>query len=48
MKDFDLSITICSWNTVEDLRACLVSLRFETKPNSKLSSSITTLKMDRP
>ena len=26
MKDFDLSITICSWNTVDDLRACLVSL----------------------
>ena len=26
MKDFDLSITICSWNTVDDLRACLASL----------------------
>jgi hypothetical protein len=26
MKDFDLSITICSWNTVDDLRACLDSL----------------------
>lgn len=26
MKDFDLSITICSWNTVDDLRACLESL----------------------
>lgn len=26
MKDFDLSITICSWNTVDDLRACLGSL----------------------
>lgn len=23
MKDFDLSITICSWNTVDDLRRCL-------------------------
>ena len=27
MPDFDLSITICSWNTVADLRACLASLR---------------------
>ncbi|MBI1334157.1 MAG: glycosyltransferase [Armatimonadetes bacterium] len=27
MKDFDLSITICSWNTVEDLRICLDSLQ---------------------
>ncbi len=27
MPDFDLSITICSWNTCEDLRACLASLR---------------------
>ncbi len=27
MPDFDLSITICSWNTLEDLRACLASLR---------------------
>jgi GT2 family glycosyltransferase len=27
MKDFDLSITICSWNTVDDLRACLESLQ---------------------
>ena len=27
MPDFDLSITICSWNTLEDLRACLQSLR---------------------
>lgn len=26
MPDFDLSITICSWNTVDDLRACLASL----------------------
>ena len=26
MKDFDLSITICSWNTVDDLRDCLASL----------------------
>lgn len=26
MPDFDLTITICSWNTVEDLRACLASL----------------------
>lgn len=26
MPDFDLSITICSWNTQEDLRACLASL----------------------
>jgi GT2 family glycosyltransferase len=27
MPDFDLSITICSWNTLADLRACLQSLR---------------------
>lgn len=27
MPDFDLSITICSWNTQTDLRACLQSLR---------------------
>ncbi len=27
MPDFDLSITICSWNTLTDLRACLASLR---------------------
>jgi GT2 family glycosyltransferase len=27
MPDFALSITICSWNTIEDLRACLQSLR---------------------
>jgi GT2 family glycosyltransferase len=26
MPDFDLSITICSWNTESDLRACLASL----------------------
>jgi GT2 family glycosyltransferase len=26
MPDFDLSITICSWNTQDDLRACLASL----------------------
>jgi hypothetical protein len=26
MPDFDLSVTICSWNTLEDTRACLVSL----------------------
>lgn len=26
MSDFDLSITICSWNTVVDLRICLKSL----------------------
>lgn len=26
MPDFDLSITICSWNTREDLEACLTSL----------------------
>lgn len=26
MPDFDLSITICSWNTKADLRACLESL----------------------
>lgn len=25
--DFDLSVTICSWNTIDDLRACLASLR---------------------
>jgi GT2 family glycosyltransferase len=27
MPDFDLSITICSWNTIDDLRLCLQSLR---------------------
>lgn len=27
MPDFELSITICSWNTIADLRACLQSLR---------------------
>lgn len=27
MADFDLSITICSWNTLDDLKACLLSLR---------------------
>ncbi|MFM9873283.1 MAG: glycosyltransferase family 2 protein [Fimbriimonadaceae bacterium] len=27
MPDFDISITICSWNTIEDTRACLQSLR---------------------
>lgn len=27
MPDFDLSITICSWNTLEDTRACLRSLQ---------------------
>jgi GT2 family glycosyltransferase len=26
MPDFDLSITICSWNTIDDLRWCLQSL----------------------
>ena len=26
MPDFDLSVTICSWNTLEDTRACLQSL----------------------
>lgn len=26
MPDFDLSVTICSWNTQDDLRACLASL----------------------
>lgn len=26
MPDFDLSVTICSWNTQGDLRACLASL----------------------
>jgi GT2 family glycosyltransferase len=26
MPDFDLSVTICSWNTKDDLRACLKSL----------------------
>ncbi len=26
MWDFDLSVTICSWNTRDDLRACLASL----------------------
>ncbi|MCW5938860.1 MAG: glycosyltransferase family 2 protein [Fimbriimonadaceae bacterium] len=27
MPDFELSVTICSWNTREDLRLCLESLR---------------------
>ena len=27
MPDFDLTVTVCSWNTVADLRACLASLR---------------------
>lgn len=27
MQDLELSVTICSWNTREDLRACLQSLR---------------------
>lgn len=27
MADFDVSVTICSWNTCNDLRACLESLR---------------------
>lgn len=27
MPDLDLTITICSWNTIGDLRACLQSLR---------------------
>ena len=27
MPDFDLSITICSWNTIDDLRDCLNSLQ---------------------
>ena len=31
MPDFDLSITICSWNTLEDTRACLASLERELK-----------------
>lgn len=26
MPDFELTITICSWNTIEDTRACLVSI----------------------
>lgn len=26
MPDFEVSVTICSWNTSEDLRACLASL----------------------
>lgn len=26
MPDFELTITICSWNTIEDTRACLASL----------------------
>ncbi|HWP30236.1 MAG TPA: glycosyltransferase family 2 protein [Fimbriimonadales bacterium] len=26
MQDFDLTLSICSWNTLEDLRACLQSL----------------------
>lgn len=27
MPDLELSVTICSWNTIEDLRKCLQSLR---------------------
>jgi hypothetical protein len=27
MQDLELSVTICSWNTCEDLRACLTSLQ---------------------
>jgi GT2 family glycosyltransferase len=27
MPDFELSVTVCSWNTLEDLRRCLASLR---------------------
>lgn len=27
MPDFDLSVTICSWNAKDDLRRCLMSLR---------------------
>ena len=27
MPEFDLSVTICSWNTRDDLRVCLQSLR---------------------
>ena len=27
MADFELSVTICSWNTLEDLRRCLQSLQ---------------------
>jgi hypothetical protein len=29
MPDFDLSVTICSWNTLEDTRMCLQSLEAE-------------------
>ncbi|HRD31540.1 MAG TPA: glycosyltransferase family 2 protein [Fimbriimonadaceae bacterium] len=29
MPDFELSVTICSWNTIADTRACLASLRAE-------------------
>lgn len=29
MPDFDLSVTICSWNTSDDLRTCLESLEAE-------------------
>ncbi len=38
MPGFDLSVTICSWNTVDDLRACLESLEAEreTLPPSRL------------
>src|SRR5271154_679767 len=27
MTDFKVSITICSWNTIEDIRGCLKSLQ---------------------
>lgn len=30
MQDLELSVTICSWNTREDLRACLASLQAVT------------------
>ncbi|MBS1722068.1 MAG: glycosyltransferase family 2 protein [Armatimonadetes bacterium] len=33
MPDLSLTVTICSWNTVNDLRACLASLREESETN---------------
>ncbi len=41
MPDLELSVTICSWNTQEDLRACLVSLE-----NAKLEAHFEVLVID--
>lgn len=41
MADFELSVTICSWNTADDLRACLQSLR-----DAKDEASFETIVLD--